>query len=211
MKENNISKTLKKLGFTENCIVEIILVTKNESNNYNAAPMGVIRKNNMFEVSPFKSSTTYRNLHKTKHASINITNDPMLFYKTAFKNQSKDTFHINDWIIEDSNASIMVEKKREVMFSNIRASITLNPIKIFINKKEPTVFSRGRAEAIEAVIHATRVNAFHSKKREIEVEELLKKIKNSFNVITRVSDKNSAEMKVVENLKNLFEKWGITY
>ena len=104
----------KKLGFTENCIVEIILVTKNEYNNYNAAPMGIIRVNNMFEVKPFMSSKTYRNLHRTKHASINITNDPMIFYKTAFKNQSEDTLQINDWIIEDSNASIMVEKKGDI-------------------------------------------------------------------------------------------------
>lgn len=211
MKKNKINKALKKLGFTENCIVEIILVTKNEYNNYNAAPMGVIRMNNMFEVRPYKSSTTYRNLHRTKHASINVSNDPMLFYKTAFKNQSEVPLQINDWIIEDSNASIMVEKTREVMFSNIRASFTLNPIKIFLNKKESMVFSRGRANAIEAVIHATRVNAFLSKKCEIEVEELLEKIKNSFKVISRVSDKNSAEMRVVESLKKLFEKWGVTY
>jgi hypothetical protein len=211
MKKIKINNNLKKLGFTENCIVEIILVTKNEDYNYNAAPMGIIRMNNMFEVRPFMSSTTYRNLHRTKHASINITNDPMLFYKTAFKNQSKDTLHINDWIIEDSNASIMVEKKGEAMFSNNRASFTLNPTKILLNKRESTVFSRGRANAIEAVIHSTRVNAFHLKERDIEVQELLAKIKNSFKVISRVSDKNSAEMRVVENLKKLFEKWGVTY
>jgi hypothetical protein len=135
----------------------------------------------------------------------------MLFFKTAFKNQLENTPNINDWIIEDSNAAIIVEKMGEFMFSNIRASFTLNPITIFINKQEPTVFSRGRAEAIEAVIHATRIDVFLSEKRKKEVKELLEKIKKNINVITLVSDKNSAEMRVVESLKNLLENWGISY
>lgn len=210
MNDSELRTTLKRLGFTENCIVETILVTKKENNTYNAAPMGVIRVKNILEVKPFKSSMTYKNLHRTKHASINITDDPMLFFKTAFKTQFEDTSPITDWLIEDSYAAIMVEKTGQVSSSNIRASFIFKPTRIIINKNEPTVFSRGRAEAIEAVIHATRVNAFLSEKREKEVKELVKKIQNNFQIISRVSDKNSEEMRVVGSLKNLFKYWGIS-
>jgi hypothetical protein len=209
MNDNELSTNLEKLGFTDRCIVETILVTKNLNESYNAAPMGIIRSKDILEVRPFKSSLTYKNLHRSKLASINITEDPMLFFKTAFKRQMKNPIPVNDWIIQDSNAAIFVEKQKELIFSSNRALFTLIPTKIVINKNEPTVFSRGRAEAIEAIIHATRVYLFQSEKNEKKAHELLEKIKSNFNVISRVSDKKSDEMRVVECLKKLFKYWGI--
>ena len=211
MNDTELSTNLNKLGFTEGCIVEIILVSRNMYNFFNAAPMGVIRTNSMLKISPFNSSETYKNLHRTKHASINITDDPMLFFKTAFKNQLEEPFSLNDWLIQGSNAVIFVEKKKEEFFSGNRSSFILKPTKVIINKKEPMVFSRGRAEAIEAIIHATRVCSFQYEKREKEIKELLKNIKYSFDIITRVSNKKSSERRVVECLKNLFENWGIEF
>ncbi len=43
MNEAQVTVSLDRLGFPENCIVEAILVTGNHDGSHNAAPMGVTR------------------------------------------------------------------------------------------------------------------------------------------------------------------------
>ena len=209
MNETEIGATLERLGFTPDCYVETILVTMNPEGSYNAAPMGVIRVKNSLEVRPFKSNTTYENLLKRHKASVNITDDPMLFLQTAFKDELDESPSIIDWRVDGAEAVVMAEKRGQATLSDIRASFTLEPVSISIYREEPTVFSRGRAEAIEAVIHATRIKVFQSERKITEVGELLEKLESCFNVIKRVSSEESAEVKVMKSIQGLLEKWGI--
>jgi hypothetical protein len=208
MNKIEISATLQRLGFTEDSYVETILVTMNPDGSHNAAPMGVIRVNKGLEIRPFKSSTTYMNLLRSHQASINITDDPMLFLQTAFKDELDESPIIEDWRVDGVDAVIMADKKREAKLSDIRASFTFEPVSISIYEETPTVFSRGRAEAIEAVIHATRVKVFHSERRNAEVGELLEKLEACLSVIKKVSSEESGEMKVARTINKLLEKWG---
>ncbi len=210
MIETTKGATLDKLGFTLNSYVETILATRNLDGSFNAAPMGIIRTSNGLEVKPFNSTKTYLNLHKGNGASINITDDPVIFLKTAFKEELKDSPRVRDWVVDGVDGVILVEKMGEAELSDIRSSFTLEPVKISIYRKEPTVFSRGRAEAIEAVIHATRVKVFHSEGREAEVLRLTERLKTCFDVINRVSSKESAEAGVMKSIKGLLEEWGVT-
>ena len=41
MIKTDINESLSKLGFTENCIVETILVSYNDDGNPNIAPIGI--------------------------------------------------------------------------------------------------------------------------------------------------------------------------
>ena len=79
-----ITATLDLLGFTQNSFVETILVTRAKDGSFNPAPMGVIRQGKQFEIRPYKSITTYRNLMTGNMVSNNITDDPMLFFCSAF-------------------------------------------------------------------------------------------------------------------------------
>jgi hypothetical protein len=71
----------------------------------------------------------------------------------------------------------------------------------------PRVFSRGTSEAIEAVIHATRVKAYKGQGRIGEAESLEKKIREDIRLIKRVSGEDSSEMKVSEKIEELLKKW----
>lgn len=211
MKESEIGAVLDRLGFTEGSYSETILVTVNTIGSFNAAPMGVIRVCDSLVVKPYKSSATYVNLQKSPQASINITDDPMIFLLAAFKGELEDAPRVDEWRVDGSDAVVIAEKRGEEELSDIRASFTLEPVSVRLYNEAPTVFSRGRAEAIEAVIHATRVKVFQSEGKLSEVMELLGKLEACFDVINRVSSKESTEREVSETIKELLERWGIKH
>ena len=200
---------LKALGFTEGNIVETIMVTENNDSTHNAAPMGVIYRDGFIEVRPYRSSRSYHNMHNSDWASINITDDPILFLKTAFKDELDYGLTVINGILQGCDATVVLEKQEEFHVSDLQAGFRLKPTRVEITKKEPMVFSRGRAEAIEAIIHATRVKVFQAQSRYEKVDGLLKRINDCINVITRVSVDGSPEMQVVEELDRLMIKWGI--
>ena len=206
---SEITATLDLLGFTQNSFVETILVTRAEDGSFNPAPMGVIRQDELLEIRPYKSSTTYRNLMTGNMVSINITDDPMLFLVSAFKDELDRLPVVDNWVLMGSDATIKAEKISQTDISEQQASFTLDPLTLSITNNMPKVFSRGRAEAIEAIIHATRIKVFHAEKREDKVKELLGKMTASFDIVIRVSDSSSAEVKIVQILKSLLGKWGI--
>jgi uncharacterized protein len=208
MKLTDIDASLKNLGFIENSIVETILVTKNIDGSFNAAPMGVIYSDNKLEVRTYTSSKTYENLLRNECVSLNISDNPLLFLKTAFKNVF-EVPDITDGGIENSDAVIYAMKIREDNPFDNRASFSFKPTDIVVKREVPTVFSRGRAAAIEAIIHATRVEVFHFGGKEHRVNELLVKIDLCFDIISKTSDVSSTEMRVLDELKTLFKKWGV--
>jgi len=210
MKPSDLEDTLQGLGFTENSIVEIIMLTKNPDGTNNLAPMGVIKKGDHLEVRPFTTSHTYSNLTQNNIASLNITDDPFLFLKTAFKPEIEKETIISELSLEGSDATIIAEKTEENTFSSSQASIMLRPKQVVIHKDSPTVYSRGRAMAIEAIIHATRVPVYHSMGDESKVQSLLQNMRYCFNIIERVSDFNSHEMQVVDTLRSLLEQWRVS-
>ena len=210
MKPSELEGTLQRLGFTENSIVEIIMITRNPDGSYNPAPMGVTRQGDHLEVRPFTTSDTYRNLTRDGLASINITDDPILFLKTAFKHELSEETSVSELSFEGSDASIIVEKTGEDAFSSSQASVILRPKRVVIHNDSPTVYSRGRAMAIEAIIHATRVPVYQSKGDEAKVEALLQSMRYCFDVISRVSDADSPEMHVVDSLRTLLTQWEVS-
>jgi len=208
MNATMIGNTLKELGFDEGSIVETILVSLNHDGSYNAAPMGVRYIEGFIEASPYKTSNTCANLHRGNQAALNITDDPLLFLYTAFKDELGNK-NICDWTIEGAYATILLEKQYEYPLSDLQVGFKLNPTEVILHNNLPRVFSRGRSEAIEAVIHATRIKVFHSERLEEKTSELLRRLDDCFNVIARVSSKDSPEMHVVETLSKLLQSWGI--
>lgn len=208
MDEYQVTRTLIQLGFTEDCIVEIVLVTRNPDGSLNAAPMGVKRSGPTLLIQPYKTSQTYRNLLRGGQASINITDDPLLFLATAFKAELEHDLAFKENELEAASAVINTEVSEQLNETELCASFSLEPREFEVKTSHPTVFSRGRSEAIEAIIHATRIHVFLNKDP-MKVQELVRKLDSCLNVINRVSSEGSPEATTAKKLLSLMEKWGV--
>ena len=212
MRTKKIEEVLTNIGLHYGSLSESILTTRKPDGSINAAPMGIIRVDpNHLEVKPFKSSQTFLNLIKQPKACVNTTNNPELFLVTAFKQENLRAFsHLkfrSDLSIEQADAAIFLEKMESRDISNERSSFVgeVSSIKIF--KKVPAVLNRGRAQAVEAIIHATRIEYFLEKKNLLEAKAQINKFNECREVVGRVSLIGSQEVRVVEALEKMIEQW----
>jgi hypothetical protein len=207
---------LGKMGFsTGEGINETILTTVNSDTTFNAAPMGVsLKSSGLLEIKPFKSSTTYENLLANSKACINVIDDPGLFFLTAFKDQTIVGYPApaidEEMRLIPALAHIFVEATEAQDISEIRGCFTCRVTKIEAPTTIPRAFSRGRAEAIEAIIHATRIEAFTGEGRLDDVEKLIKRFAECKAVVERVSAPESVEHRVVSALENMIGVWRAT-
>ncbi len=211
MARPEVVELLDELGFSRGCIVETLVATRNPDGSPNVAPMGVTRTgSDLLEIKPFKSSTTYRNLLSRRDACVNVTADPELFLVTAFKHDPLSGFkpvHIDeDLSLGPADGSVFVETLNGHDISN-RGCFVCRAHSIDIHRPLPTVFSRGRAGAIEAVVHATRIKAFILEGRYEDVEKLNRKFNECKEVVERVSAPESVEVRVVRALETLIGNW----
>ncbi len=205
-------RLLEKMGFQMGGISETILTTVNPDGSFNVSPMGVHRVNHeVLELRPFKSSTTFMNLLNDPKACINVTDDPGLFFVTAFKGKTVagllDPVIDKDMRLISASAHIFVDASRCSDISEIRACFACRVTDIEASAITPRSFSRGRAEAIEAIIHATRIEAFSKEGRLEDVENLIKRFAECKGVVERVSAPDSVETRVVGELEKMIAVW----
>ena len=206
---NEVSKELTKLGFEKGSIVETILVTRNPDGTLNPAPMGIVRiDSEILEIRPFKSSSTYHNLRLNPEAGVNVTNNPEIFYFTAFKKENEIPFSIdNIFSLNGSDATLIVNVIDVKDFSEDRALFTTRVRSVMINNPNPKVFSRGKAAAIEATIHATRIKELLKLGLIYDAEKLMVKVYECKDVIEKVSGSETPEKKVINGLLKMIKGW----
>ena len=202
------AEKLDILGFRMGCTAEVVLVTVNPDGSPNAAPMGAKRTGGtVFEVKPFKTSATYRNLSRDPRSTVNVTSDPKIFLATAFKEEISNqptTYHLH---LRGCDAHITCERIEGVEFSAER-HLFRNKVKdIALNVSHPRVFSRGVAEAVEAVVHATRVKAFRMQGRHEDADALEEKVLGCIDIVRRVSAGDSPEAETVDTLEHMLDGW----
>lgn len=212
MNKDKIAELLDELGFTQGCIVETVVTTRNPNRLPNHAPMGVTRLKPIFlEVKPFKSSATYRNMLNSIDACINISINPELFLASAFKQEHLLDFESllmgENLSLKNADATLFVKKTHSQDFSEKRGSFLFKVNSVKINRPLPNVFSRGRAMAIECIVHATRIKIFKRTGSLDKAHELIKKVNTCKSVVEKVSTPNSAEIRVVRILEKLILKW----
>jgi len=200
------------MGFQMGGISETILTTVNPDGSFSAAPMGVHRASNeVLELRPFKSSLTFINLINNPKACINVTDDPGLFFVTAFKGKTVEGLLSpaidKDMRLIPASAHIFVEASRSSDISEIRACFACRVTDIEASAITPRSFSRGRAEAIEAIIHATRIEVFSKEERLDDVENLIKRFAECKGVVERVSAPDSVETRVVGEIEKMIAVW----
>ena len=212
MAGTRIEKGLDKLGFDVGSVSEAILSTVNQDGSANASPMGILRVGpKTLEIRPFRTSTTYRNLLTHSRACINVTSDPSLYLITAFKRESlvgfpKPSFK-GDLRLDPSDAYVFIDVISSRDVSGIRTSFECEATSVEVCSLTPRAFSRGRAEAIEAIVYATRIKVFLRHGRRDLVERLIKRFRACKDVVARVSAPESKEVRVVKELERLISSW----
>lgn len=204
-------RLLDELGFDEGSIVETIVTTKDGDGSLRAAPMGIRRVGPLdLEIRPFKSSITYGNLSRGGWACINLSENPELFLATAFKDEAMEGFPQpeidEDLSIPSSDASILVEVM-ESSDEGERGCFICRAHSIKVHRPLPWVFSRGRAEAIEAIIHATRVKAYQEMGDREKMWETYRRFEACRRIVERVSSMKSSEWRVIMSLQELIRDW----
>ena len=212
MNGKSIEIKLDELGFKTGSISEVILTTMNPDRTPNAAPMGALRTGpGTLEIRPFKTSNTYRNLLGHKRACVNITTDPSLFLVTAFKGERFEGFREasfkNDMRLEASDAHLIVEVGEGREVSDDRARFTCKVSSVELCNLIPRAFRRGVAAAIEAIVHATRIEVFTHEAEQVEMERLIRRFFECKDVVERVSALDSTEARVIRELERLIACW----
>ncbi|MGB9659269.1 MAG: DUF447 domain-containing protein [Nitrososphaerales archaeon] len=207
--------SLSGLGFMRNCIFEAIISTYGIKNLPNAAPMGVMTDDmHRLIIKPYTTSQTYRNILLQKCAVVNITSDPVIFYKTAFKDANHSSEVPLDWFekanrvnapkLKNADACIEVEATK-IENKRDRAKVFCEVVNIVPAKIFPKAYCRATFALIESIIHATRIKVFLSKD-EKKVEELTNLVKYYGALVGRVAPRSVYSDIMKENLKKI-EAW----
>ncbi len=210
------------LGFSQGVIVETIVSTYNSDGQANAAPMGVtINRPQQVVLRIYTSSLTYKNLQLNKTGVVNVVHDPELFYKTAFKEVNPNGRIPQDWFekakkIEapklraaDAYIEFTVEEIKQI--DPERAEVMGDVNHIEATKILPRAYCRALFATIEAIVHATRVEAFmtpENRKKQEQALKLLEKIKECNDVVKRVAP-NSRYSEIMTDLNQRINSWRV--
>ena len=208
------------LGFSEGVIVETIVSTYNADGQANAAPMGATMTSTQHIVLRiYTSSLTYKNLQSKKCGVINITSDPELFYRTAFKEANPNGSVPQNWFekaknvdapkIPAADAYIEVAVARITPFDAERAAVLCDVRLVQATNVLPKAYCRALFATVEAIVHATRVEALitpdDSQKRE-QALELLETISECHDVVNCVAP-NSRYSEIMSDLSQRIDSW----
>lgn len=209
---SGIGRQLDGLGFVSGSVHETIVTTMGHDGSPNAAPMGVTRTGpETLELSPFRTSTTYANLLSHPSACVNVTEDPALYLVTAFKEVDFPGLPVpsidSDLRLGSSDAHVFTTVEKGPQESKLREVFTCEVSSVEVIRSSPRVFSRGRAEAIEAIIHATRIEVFAKQGDVGRVERLIKRFHECKDIVSRTSATDSNEVRVIRELERMIEDW----
>jgi len=208
------------LGFSEGVIMETIVSTYNADGQANAAPMGAIMtmpQRVAFRI--YTSSLTYKNLQSRKCGVVNVTSDPELFYRTAFKEANPDGMVPQEWFEKadtvDAPKIPAAEANIEVAVADI-TSLDAERVEVLCDVKLvraasvlPKAYCRALFATVEAIVHATRVEAFiaHGDRRKREQAlKLLETIRECRDVVNRVAP-NSRYSEIMADLNQRIGSW----
>ncbi len=214
--------TLTDLGFSKRVIVETIVSAYSVDGQPNAAPMGATMENpQRMILRIYTSSLTYKNLQSKKCAVVNVTSDPEVFYRTAFKEANPNGRLPQEWFeraekvdaprLRAADAHIEVAVADIAPFDVERAEVTCEVKLVQASSVLPKAYCRALSATIEAIIHATRVKAFltHADRQKREQAlKLLEKIRQCRNVVNRVAPR-SRYSEIMADLNQRADSWRV--
>jgi hypothetical protein len=212
--------SIAEIGFSECTIVETIVSTYNIDGQANAAPMGATMTSpQRIALRVYISSLTYKNLQSKKCAVINVTSDPYLFYRTAFKEASpngmlsQELFEKGETV--DAPRLLVADAHVEVAVTDIqrfdaeRAEVLCDVKLVRAASVLPKAYCRALFATIEAIVHATRVEAFINhgdRQKKEQALKLLETIRECCDVVNRVAP-NSRYSEIMTDLNQRIDSW----
>lgn len=167
------------------------IVTTHQGWSPNAAPMGIIRKQDTVLIRLFKGSKTYQNILAENFLVANVTNDPVLFVKCTFSEIGPDD--IETISAPGREFPVLKEAQSWVAFECINTKIVpealiaeLKPLRGHVNSFYPKAPNRGFNAVLEATIHATRYKIDGD-------EKYLKLIKFYEDIVNKCGGENEKE------------------
>ena len=199
---------LQEAGIGEG-ISEVIVTTQSAAGMPNAAPVGIITETDeqgetKHFVKLYKGSQTLENVLETSMVAANVTDDVVLFVKTALGHLSELYFSdfadvpvltkANAWILF---TSVLIEERSDYFHFQVL------PRAVKINRKEVKAINRGRNAVIEAVVHATR---FDLAKDEQEKEAMRNRVAEYTETVEKCGGRREKEAMVIlkEKCSRLF-------
>ncbi|MEM2922080.1 MAG: DUF447 family protein [Candidatus Bathyarchaeia archaeon] len=210
---SNRNLILSRLGLEVGLTYEAIVTTISAAGDYNAAPMGIRREDDTSVIiSPFKTSTTYRNLVVTWEAVANFTDEPYLFLATAFKEDKP----LDPQIFSYSKTvkaprlttaeSFLELRVVEVKESEDRAAIRCYPLFSEVQHIRLKPYCRGRYAALEAIIHATRIKILLENRQLEEATPLIQLVQTYRSLVHKVADCSSYSS-VIDKIDEMIQRW----
>lgn len=204
---------LESIGMKKGLLYETILTTRNSDGTPNAAPIGVICKNNKEIVLYLhQGSSTVHNIKENKSFIVNILKDPMIFVESTLGDLSKNYFHQyeNEFYIKNTDAYFIAnvlnlkDVERE---DNLGISITtiVKAEVTYINKKKECVEPLNRAiyGIIEGLVYLTRMEKVSG-----DMEKLYH---HRMDEITRIVNKvgGKEHKTAMKNISKAFKKYDL--
>ena len=209
--------SLAGLSFKDRQIYEVVISTLGPNGKPNAAPMGIaIQSPRTLTIQPFRTSLTYRNLKAERCGVANITADPGVFFKTAFKRSGSEGNIPAEWFTRLENFRAPALKCADVKIAFVvtsvrddrrkRANFMCTVKKISARRSFPDPYCRADFAAIECVIHATRVREFLIRGETNKAKKLIQLMKHYRMLAKRVSP-NSRNTRIIEELLSYIQMW----
>jgi len=209
--------SLSQLGLAKDHVYETVLSTYNADGKSTAAPMGIIPKSSRrFIIRIFKGTLTFKNLQRLRCGVVNLTNDPEIFYKTAFKETSGFRSLEAGWFekaravkaprLRSADAKIEFRIKKIESFDDVRSRVTCEVERIDFRRTLPVGYCRGAFAAIECIIHATRIQQYLSEGRLGHAEKLIALVNYYKDLAERVSP-DSKYVSIIRRVRSQIDRW----
>lgn len=201
---------LNSLGMKKGLLYETIITTQNNLNEPNAAPIGVICKDNMEIVLYLNhASHTRENIKMNQSFIVNITHDPLIFVNSTIGDLDSSYFEKigHDFHIKDAEAfftatakSIKKVEKEDNIGKTVVKIIKADVNDIKINKKSFEPLNRAIFSIIESLVYVSRIEMVDEETKHTYLDRI-KEMKRVVNRVGGLEHKKAMEI-ILEYLKN---------
>jgi hypothetical protein len=196
----------------------------------NASCMGIrLVENNLIQIKPFYTTSTYQNLKENSIITLNFVEDVFIYALAALKHPNSqigliefpheyyefqhleslnmDVPYIkNSWGILTCKVSKEFQEIRRDDLGETKVPVfRLEVISSELFKRSYKLFNRAENLALEIIILATRLNIAKSNKDEQQVSKIFDRIRVHFNDVKRFG-KNERALKTLELVKSYINK-----
>lgn len=209
-----LNMSLFSLGFRRGTIHEVIVTTFDSSMKPHAAPMGAsIRRADELILRPFVDTDTVKTLRTARCGVVNVTLDPSIFYRTAFKKEPWVKPIARTWFEQAKTVAAPRLKCSDsyiefeviaISGRGLRRVVRCKVLHTECHERRTMPYCRSTFATIEGIIHATRVREFLQKGVRGKARKLIDMIRYYGELVERVAPK-SKEARMLHELNRRFK------